>query len=258
MASLRQQLNITLIRKAHGGPAAARNEGAGRARGKFLAFTDDDCAPERDWLRKLAERFGESPEHAMGGRTVNGIPGNAYSITSQVLVDYVLEYYNRIPDQARLLTSNNLAVPAGQFRLVGGFDKTFLHAAAEDRDFCDRWLAHGYSATYAPEVLVYHRHALTLAKFVRQHFNYGRGAFHFHRSRALRGTGRLRIEPPRFYLDLFRASLKESRQPQRISLALLMVVSQGANAAGFVWESLKAGICPERGAGASGHQEAPK
>ena len=54
--------NFTLIRKDNGGPASARNAGAEAARGKWLAFTDDDCRPTSDWLTKLKARFHELPD----------------------------------------------------------------------------------------------------------------------------------------------------------------------------------------------------
>ena len=41
--------------------AAARNAGAARARGDLLAFTDDDCRPRPDWLRRLARAMRPSP-----------------------------------------------------------------------------------------------------------------------------------------------------------------------------------------------------
>src|SRR5690606_8162709 len=37
------------------GPAAARNRGWRRARAPIVAFTDDDCVPERDWLARGLE-----------------------------------------------------------------------------------------------------------------------------------------------------------------------------------------------------------
>jgi len=46
----------------------------------------------------------------------------------------------------------------------------------DSESICDRWPYHGYPMLYAPEVQVYHAHSLTLPKFWRQHFNYGRGA----------------------------------------------------------------------------------
>src|SRR5438105_3107383 len=39
------------------GPAAARNQGWHAATGTVIAFTDDDCIPERDWLEAIQEAF---------------------------------------------------------------------------------------------------------------------------------------------------------------------------------------------------------
>lgn len=46
------------------GPGAARNAGAREARGVWLAFTEDDCVPDRDWLARAAVRIdaGDSIE----------------------------------------------------------------------------------------------------------------------------------------------------------------------------------------------------
>ena len=64
--------------------------------------------------------------------------------------------------------------------------------------------------TYLPEARVLHAHRHTLADFLRQHFNYGRGAFDLHRSRAQRGEGSLKIEPLRFYAGLVAHPLRGS------------------------------------------------
>ena len=216
--------------------AAARNAGANRARGTFLAFTDDDCMPKVDWLQKLAARFVKTPDDVIGGRTLNALPDNPYSTASQILIDYLYTYYNPTFNRACFLTSNNLAVPAARFRALGGFDTSFPLAAAEDRDFCDRWRHRGYRMIYAPEVLVYHAHTLTLRTFVRQHFRYGRGALHFHHARIQRGQNRIRLEPTRFYVNLLRHRSSQAQHRNALLPAALLFVSQVANAAGFFWE----------------------
>jgi cellulose synthase/poly-beta-1,6-N-acetylglucosamine synthase-like glycosyltransferase len=238
VASFCGQLDVALLRQAHAGPAAARNTGAARAKGEFLAFTDDDCAPAPDWLQILAARFARASDCAVGGRTLNALPDNLYSTASQLLVAYLYTYYNADPDQARFFTSNNLAMPTDRFHTMGGFDTTYTRTAAEDRELCDRWLHHGYRMTYAPEALVYHGHVLTFRTFWWQHFNYGRGAFHFHQARAQRACGRIRLEPLSFYLNLLLYPFSQAQGRRAPLLVALLGVSQVANAVGFLWEGV--------------------
>lgn len=230
------RLDVTLLTQPHAGPAVARNTGAARARGKFLAFTDDDCAPATDWLQALAVRFATAPDRIIGGRTLNALPENPCSATSQLIIDVVYAYYNADPNQARFFASNNLALPADRFHAIGGFDASF--ATSEDRELCDRWLHHGYRMTYAPEVLVYHTHALTFRTFWRQHFNYGRGAFRFRRACAQRSHGRIKLEPISFYLNLLWYPFSQARSRQALLLTALLVMSQVASTAGFVWQGM--------------------
>jgi GT2 family glycosyltransferase len=234
-------LDVTLLRQTQAGPSAARNLGASRAKGQFLAFTDDDCRPASDWLAALAARFTQHPDCAVGGRTLNACPDNPYSAASQIVYEVVYRHYNADPQQARMLASNNLAVPAEAFQALGGFDQQRFRFAAEDREFCDRWRFAGKQLVYAPEALVYHLSALTLSLFIRQHFRYGQGAFHFHQARALRGSGRLRDEFG-FHArlpQLLRPSLAKLTPWQVLLAGVLLLVWQAANGAGYAWERLR-------------------
>jgi GT2 family glycosyltransferase len=234
-ASLGDSLDVTYLRQRHAGPAAARNTGARQARGDLLAFTDDDCVPDRDWLRTLVSCSAEMPGHAVGGRTLNALPQNPYSSASQSLVTYLYAYYNADRAKPSFFASNNLVLPANRFHAIGGFDTIYTCSAAEDRELCDRWLQHGYRMAYAPEAVVHHAHWLSLRTFLRQHFDYGRGAFRFRQARASRTQGRLRVEPPAFYLRLL-AYPYSAGGGRPAALAALLLVSQMANATGFVCE----------------------
>jgi glycosyltransferase involved in cell wall biosynthesis len=239
VSSFSNRLNITLIPQTHSGPAIARNTGAAHAKGELLAFTDDDCIPIPNWLRVLAMRFAETPDDMIGGRILNVLLDNLYSAASHSLIEYLYSYYNVKSDQVRFFTSNNLALTADRFRDIGGFNTLFLHAAAEDREFCERWLRHGFRMTYAPEALVYHAHRLTLHSFCRQQFNYGRGAFRFHQLRADRRLDHFRFEPFSFYVNILRYPLSEIQGPKKYLFLALIALSQGVNAAGFLWEMVR-------------------
>ena len=86
---------------------------------------------------------------------------------------------------------------------------------------------------YAPEVLVWHSHSLTSRNFCKQHFGYGRGAYFFQQASVRNGYKRIRLEPLSFYLNLIRAPFGQIRRPRALLLAALLVLSQGANAAGY-------------------------
>ena len=235
VAAFKDRLDVTLVTQPNAGPAAARNAGADRARGAFLAFTDDDCAPSPTWLKHLALCFAQAPEHLVGGQTVNALPDNIYSNASQILIDYLYDYYNADRSDTRFFASNNLALPASCFHATGGFDSVFACAAAEDREFCDRWLSKGNRMTYAPDAVVYHAHALRWQTFCRLHFRYGQGAFYFHRVRSRRVQRRIKIEPVSFYVNLVKYPFPYFSRRRALRLAALMGVSQVAHTAGFFW-----------------------
>ncbi len=232
----RDLLDLTLLTQHTAGPASARNRGAARARGRFLAFTDDDCAPAKTWLQALAEQFAEVPDHLIGGRTLNALPRNPYSTASQAVISYLYTYYNKDLNCARFFAANNIAVPAASFHAIGGFDTIYTRAAAEDREFCDRWLYSGYRMSYAPDALVYHAHALTFRTYCQQHFNYGRGADQFHVARAQRDKGRIKLEPFSFYVDLLSYPFGHRMGQCSFSLLTLLLTSQLAHGLGYVCE----------------------
>jgi GT2 family glycosyltransferase len=239
--SAHNDLRVTLIRRdRRAGPGAARNTGAAAAEGELLAFTDDDCRPERGWLWALARATGSGI--AAGGRTVNVLAGNSFAAASQYIQDLVYEHYNRDADAARFFASNNLAVPADDFRAVGGFDAAGFPFAAEDRDFCDRWQASGRRLRYSADAVVGHAHDLALAGFIRQHVAYGRGAARYQRARAARGTGRLR-DDARFHLDpaLWGRTLAQRPARRAARTVALLSLWQAANAAGYALERVHAG-----------------
>lgn len=226
-------LNVRVVRQENAGPAAARNTGAGCATGNYLVFLDDDCALASDYLCVLAHCCADHPDSMIGGCTVNSIPANLFASASQLMIDYFYEGYGADAPPT-FFTSNNLALPKKLFHAVGGFDTTFPLAAGEDRELCDRWLAHGLPMTYAPDAKVSHAHAMTLVGFWRQHVTYGRGSYHFHRLRARRRRETVRLERLSFYVELLRYPLRRGRGTRAWRLLGLMALSQGANAVGFL------------------------
>lgn len=232
--------NVKLFVQTNAGPAIARNRGAREASGDYLAFTDDDCRPEPGWLKELEAASRSLPtDTAIGGRTINALDSDPYAAASQLLVDYLYAIHQRrSADVGRpsgaFFTSNNVLFRREMFLRIGGFSDKFRHAAGEDRELCNRWVAQGGALEYAPAAVVLHYHSMGWSKYVKQHFTYGRGAYHYHRLKA-GGTGSPLDESSlEFYQEILLYPFGKSSRP--ILIAALLAVSQVANAAGYFFE----------------------
>lgn len=234
VAAVEKRLDLVVVEAAHAGPAAARNAGARRARGRLLAFTDDDCLVDRGWLRALEGALRVDETRLVGGRTINGLPDNLFSAASQALVEFLYVRFNAAPDDAWFFASNNMALARARFDALGGFDPGFPMAAGEDRDFCDRQRHAGGRLVVAPGAVVSHCHDLGLRSFVRQQLNYGRGTRRFHERRAARWGHGVRLEPLDFYFDLLRYPFRAFRGARAWQIAALTLLAQAANTAGFL------------------------
>ena len=236
-AEFQAQLNLSVLTQENAGPGAARNTGAREARGDYLAFIDDDCTADADWLKSYATAISAHPRSLLGGRSRNHLADNVYSAASQHLIDCLYEYFARHESAACFFATNNLVVPRPQFLELQGFDAESMRFASEDREFCDRWRGRGGDMRFIPEAVVFHAHALTLRSFWEQHFAYGRGAYRFRLARLGRAQGPLRIEPLWFLINLLVYPLRRDRGFAAVRLALLMLLTHVANLGGFLAEA---------------------
>jgi GT2 family glycosyltransferase len=242
----RDRLSLIVVRKDRGGPAAARNEGARHASGRLLAFTDDDCEPEDDWLENLVANLDRYPGHLIGGSIVNLLQDDPYATATQLITSCVYDYYARHPESHRFYSTANLAVPTNRFWLLDGFSEQYERAAGEDYDFCARWTEAGFPNLYAPEATVGHSHGHSLRSFWRQHFAYGRALLRVRQGMARRrGRAGIELESPSFYREIFAYPLDHStgNLAFRGEAVMLVVLSQMATAVG----ALREWIAPDEG-----------
>lgn len=160
-----------LLRLEPGGLSAARNAGAEAASGEYVAFTDDDCEPDRDWLAGLAVSFSHGWD-AAGGPNLPPVPRDAVQAVvaaapgapSHVMLD---------DEEAEHLPGCNIAVRRTSYFDIGGFDPLFM-TAGDDVDFCWRLRDKGYRLGFAPTAFVWHHRRTSLRGYLRQQVGYGK------------------------------------------------------------------------------------
>ena len=61
------KLPVTIIYENYGTVGGARQVGVEHARGEYVAFTDADCIPRKDWLENLVREFDDGIVGVGGG-----------------------------------------------------------------------------------------------------------------------------------------------------------------------------------------------
>lgn len=241
LAPFHQRLQLRHQPAPNRGVAANRNLGAELARGEVLAFLDDDCIASPTWLADLVAVVQGEPNVLVGVPTVHPVPETASAAAGQVITELVDGFFNLPGEEPGFLPGLNFALNRRRFLDLGGCDTRFGFLAAEDRDFIDRWQRAGGRLALCQGSWVRHEHRSSLRGFVRQYFNYGRGAWLFHRLRQRSKQGRLWSDA-RLHMALpLRLADPMRRVPprMRVQVLLLIAVWQLANLAGFVWQAMQ-------------------
>lgn len=129
---------------AHG-PAAARNAGWQAAGGEIIAFTDDDCVPDPQWLENGCRWLRTSQAAAAAGRVIMPLPDDP--------TDYERDASGLT--RAEFVTANCFC-RRQVLEQVGGFDERFTAAWREDSDLQFTLLEQGFPIVRADDAVVVH------------------------------------------------------------------------------------------------------
>jgi glycosyltransferase involved in cell wall biosynthesis len=167
----------------------ARNRALREARHDIVAFTDDDAAPDPNWLQALRRNFQDPRVMCVTGLTMPLELQTQAQQTFENFIGFGAGFRRKVLDCA---THNpldawsagagvNMAVHKEIVCRVGPFDEALDAGTATlsggDNEMFSRILARGFRIVYEPEALNWHRHRREWSELRRQFYGYGVGGF---------------------------------------------------------------------------------
>jgi len=161
------QVNLRYVTETSVGLSRARNKGLREARGRYVAYLDDDARADERWLESLVESFESNPPSpaAIGGRVWldwNGkkpewIPNEQLSVYTYV--DHGDRAHALRDDE--YLVGANLAFDKAALESTGGFDASLgrqgtLLLSGEEAQILRELRDRGFQILYEPAAVVWH------------------------------------------------------------------------------------------------------
>lgn len=162
-ALCKQLPGVRFVVERRFGLAYARNRGADLAKGKIVAYTDDDCIVDKYWLKNLVLGFQQS-------RSIAAVGGPVYSMHPEIIpkkirVKAALGLFDE-GDSMRFtegIITSNAAFKKEIFQQMrfddslGASRRGKLMLCGEDVDFCNSLADFNLRILYAPGAKVYHQ-----------------------------------------------------------------------------------------------------
>lgn len=156
---------------------AARNLGLKNAKGDYLAFTDSDCIPERDWIENAINEFNNNNHKQIIG-------GKIELFYQDLDNPKTVELYEKIHSfrQNDFIKNYNYAATANLFTSlniinnVGYFNENLVSNG--DIEWCLRANKMGYDLSYGKNIKVRHPARYSFKDFIKRQIRLCGGGFY--------------------------------------------------------------------------------
>ncbi|WP_377640274.1 glycosyltransferase family 2 protein [Oryzobacter terrae] len=164
------------------GLSRARNTGLAQVSTPWVAFVDDDCVPDVDWLANAGSRLARGDVQGVTGRVLPLGEATPGSHTLSLRVSETPRVFRGRALPWLVGTGGNMVLHAPTLRRVGGYDERLGAGtpglAGEDLEVVHRLLRAGAALGYDPAVLVRHDRVDAARRLATRHgYGFGLGAY---------------------------------------------------------------------------------
>ena len=224
-----EQYDVAYTRAPIAGLSRARNVALAAAEHRWVAFTDDDCRPEPNWLRELARELQDTHCRCVTGLVLPAQLENSAEITFEIYGGLGRGYAPLVfdptyPRAHRWAPAKTWLIGAGAnmlldrelVRELGGFDPDMgpggVGGCGEDTLVFYQLLKSGCNIHYTPRAIVHHFHRSSDEALRKQIYSYavGHAAYHvrcFWSYRDHRSLLQLIYHLPRWFARNFRRGI---------------------------------------------------
>lgn len=166
-----------IVYENYGTVGGARQVGLESSKGEYVAFTDADCIPEKNWLENLIREFDEGAVGA-GGSVKNigaGIWGKAIALTADTFLGSANSVQGRVFKEkctVKSISGCNSMYRKKDLMAIGGFN---VNLSINEETELNKRLSKLGPLVYVPDAVILHDQNRNLSTFAKRMFQFGYG-----------------------------------------------------------------------------------
>ncbi|MBU1269030.1 MAG: glycosyltransferase [Nanoarchaeota archaeon] len=174
MSLCKKHKHLKYLRQDNKGPAAARNLGAKIAKGDIICFTDDDCIPDKDWIKSVLRAHKKNRTVQVIGGLTRVDKNNRTGFITQHLTNSSIKQRFEEKERVIYFPTSNISLKKKVLEQFT-FDEKFPFPGGEDLEFGWRLQKNKIKMLYDESIIVTHNLNPSLKSFLKRNYHYGIG-----------------------------------------------------------------------------------